>query len=99
MGNVKIEMDKASDAREAAARLHKVITETHTSCTKLLSYIEGAKWSGKTRDSFISYLEIIEKYHKDLDKALSKQVKALENLEGYISDYQNDGKVREVRNL
>lgn len=99
MGNVRIYGEKAYEAKMAAKALEQSVKNTFESCEQLISYIHSAKWSGKARDTFLTYLEIIQQYHKDMESALAKQTKALNNLEGYFNDFLHDGSVREVRNL
>lgn len=99
MGSVKIHDDKVKEAQIAAKALEQSIQTSLTSCDELISYILAAKWSGKARDSFLSYLEIIQQYHSDMLEATKKQTKALNNLEGYYHDFLQDSSVKEVRNL
>lgn len=99
MGSVKIDGSKVNEAKVAAKTIETSVGKTYDSCEKLISYIHSAKWSGSSRDSFLTYIEIIQKYHKDLKSAVAKQTKALNNLEGYVDDFQRDSAVKEVRNL
>ncbi|WP_040205552.1 WXG100 family type VII secretion target [Neobacillus jeddahensis] len=99
MGSVRIDGDKANEAKAAAIGLEQSIEQTYESCEQLIAYLHSAKWSGKSRDSFLSYLEIIQKYHHDMKSAVAKQTKALNNLDGYLDDFFQDGSVREVKNL
>ena len=99
MGSVRIDGDKVNEAKVAAKALEQSIEQTYESCEQLISYLHSAKWSGKSRDSFLSYLEIIQKYHHDLKSAVAKQTTALNNLDGYFDDFLQDGSVREVKNL
>lgn len=99
MGKVKIDIEKAHEAKAAAKALEESIDTTYDTCEKLISYIHSAKWSGKSRDTFLTYLEIIQKYHGDLKTAVAKQTTALNHLDGYIDDFLQDGAVKEVKNL
>jgi hypothetical protein len=99
MGSVRIHGDKLNEAKAAAKALEQSIDKTYDKCDQLISYVNSAKWSGKSRDSFLSYLEIIQKYHHDMKSAVAKQTKALNNLDGYLDDFLQDGSVREVKNL
>jgi hypothetical protein len=99
VGTVRIDGDKVNEAKAAAKALEQSIEQTYESCEQLISYLHSAKWSGKSRDSFLSYLEIIQKYHYDMKSAVAKQTKALNNLDGYVDDFLQDGSVREVKNL
>lgn len=99
MGSVRIYGDKLKEAKAAAKALEQSVTTAYESCDQLISYLNSAKWSGKSRDTFLTYIEIIQQYHQDMKSALEKQTKALNNLEGYFDDFLKDGSVREVRNL
>ncbi|MGE6260577.1 WXG100 family type VII secretion target [Heyndrickxia sporothermodurans] len=99
MGSVKIYGDKVNEAKAAAKALEQSVKTSHEKCEQLISYLHSAKWSGKSRDAFLSYIEIIQKYHKDLSSAVAKQTKALNNLDGYYNDFLQDSSVKEVRNL
>ncbi|MEH7118624.1 WXG100 family type VII secretion target [Neobacillus vireti] len=99
MGNVRIDGDKVNEAKAAAEALEQSIERTYDQCEQLISYLHTAEWSGKSRDAFLTYLEIIQKYHHDMKCAVAKQTKALTNLEDYFGDFLQDSSVREVRNL
>lgn|SRR5690554_769398 len=99
MGEVRINYYRLGQAQEAARALERSINLTHRKCEELISYTQSASWSGKSRDAFLTYLEIIYQYHNELKEAAALQTKALNNLEGYFKDFNNDGAVKEVRNL
>ena len=99
MGEVKIYGDKVNEAKAAAEALEQSIKTSRNTCERLISYVSAAEWSGKARDSFLSYLEIIEQYHKGIEEAVVLQTKALNNIEGYMDDFLQDNSVKEVRNL
>jgi hypothetical protein len=99
MGKVIIHEDKLNEAKTAAKALEQSIDQTYETCKQLLSYVNKAEWNGKARDSFLTYLEIIEKYHQEMKGAVKKQTKALNNLDGYLDDFLKDSSVKEVKNL
>ena len=99
MVKVIIHGDKLNEAKVAAKELEQSVDQTYETCKQLLSYVNKAEWSGSARDSFLTYLEIIEKYHLDMKKAVKKQTKALNNLDGYMDDFLKDSSVKEVKNL
>ena len=99
MGSVKIDGDKVNEAKIAAKAIELSVGKTYESCGKLINYVYSAKWSGKSRDNFLTYMEIIQQYHEDLQFAVEKQTKALNNLDKYIGDYNRDSSVKEVRNI
>ncbi|MFC4620334.1 WXG100 family type VII secretion target [Camelliibacillus cellulosilyticus] len=99
MGEVKIYGDKAHEAQAAAKALEQSIASACDQCEALISFLHSAKWRGKSRDAFLTYIEIIHKYNKDLKSALIKQTKAIQHLEDYINDFERDPSVREVKHL
>ena len=99
MGKVRIYEERVNEAKAAAKNLEQSIKTSHDTCEQLISYVSAAEWSGKARDSFLSYLEIIQKYHKDIELAVELQTKALNNIEGHKNDFLQDSSVKEVRNL
>ncbi|MEH7107136.1 WXG100 family type VII secretion target [Bacillus sp. JJ1764] len=99
MGSVRIDGDKVNQAKAAAKSLEHSIEKTYDQCEQLIAYVHSAEWSGKARDAFLTYLEIIQKYHHDMKSAVAKQTKALNNLENYMDDFLQDGSVKEVRDL
>ncbi len=99
MVKVIIHEDKLNEAKVAAKELEQSVDQTYETCKQLLSYVNKSEWSGNARDSFLTYLEIIEKYHQEMKDAVKKQTKALNNLDGYMEDFLKDGSVKEVKNL
>lgn len=99
MGSVKIDESKLNEAKMAAEEMELSIQTAYDQCETLLSQLHAAKWQGKSRDTFVSYLDIIYKYHNDLNEAVKLQTKALNNMSGYMNDFNQDSSVKEVRNL
>jgi len=96
---VQIDHNELNAARAAAKGIQDCLERTHAKCQTLQSYVEGAEWSGKNRDAFYSYLNILKQFHNDLHDISKKQVKALNNLLDYFNDFHSDGEVKKVRNL
>ena len=71
MGKVRIYEERVNEAKAAAKILEQSIKTSRDTCEQLISYVLAAEWSGKARDSFLSYLEIIQKYHKDIEAAVN----------------------------
>ncbi|MEN1967625.1 WXG100 family type VII secretion target [Lentibacillus sp. N15] len=99
MSKVEIDGEKLNEAKIAADALESSIKTSYEQCDKLISYVESANWKGKSRDTFLSYIDIISKYHNDLKSAVALQTKALNNLESYMNDFKQDSSVKEVKNL
>lgn len=63
------------------------------------AYVESGKWSGKTRDAFLSYLELIIELNADMKDALKDHTSALDALEKHIEDFSKLSEVQEIKNL
>jgi uncharacterized protein YukE len=96
---VEINGNKLNEARTAAKAIETSLKTAYEQCGTLLSYTQAANWDGKSRDAFITYLEIIHQYHNDLNEIVKLQTTALNNLNQYINDFEKDSSVKEVRNL
>lgn len=90
MTNVKINPEEVKQALRQAKIVEASLEKTHKKCEKIISYVNGAKWKGKPRDAFITYIELLEKYHTDVKKNYKKQSKALEKVDKYINDFKNN---------
>lgn len=99
MGNVIIHKNNVAEAKKAAKALETSIDTTYNTCETLTSYVLSASWEGKTRDSFITYMEILKQYHQEMLATVKEQTTALNNLEGYTNDFRQDSNVKAVRNL
>lgn len=99
MENVKINDNDLNAARGWANGIETVLSRTYDQSGVLLTYVNSSKWSGKSRDACLTYLEILNQYHKELLETSKLQTKALNNLKGYMDDFLQDGSVKEVKNL
>lgn len=99
MGNVKINASKVADAKKSAKVIEESLGTTHEKCKAVISYVEGASWSGKSRDAFLTFMELIEQYHADVKTNYKKQKKALKALDDYVKDFEETSYAKEVRKL
>lgn len=100
MGNVKIDAAKVAEAKKIGCHSGKKAQNQHIKkCKSVISYVEGASWSGKSRDAFLTFMELIEKYHADVKKNYKKQKKALTALEDYVEDFENTSYSKDVKRL
>ncbi|MBC1742040.1 WXG100 family type VII secretion target [Listeria welshimeri] len=99
MGNLKIDAEKVAEAKKSAAIVEESLKTTYDKCKSVISYVEGASWSGKSRDAFLTFMELIEQYHADVKKNYKKQKKALKALEEYVEEFENTSYSKDVRNL
>lgn len=97
--DVMINQAELETAKSSAAELKESLDNTYAQGEALLSLVQGSSWEGKSRDSFLAYLELLLQYHADLKDAASLQKKALDNIENYQSDFQSHNAVREVKSL
>ncbi|MBC1487313.1 WXG100 family type VII secretion target [Listeria seeligeri] len=99
MGNLKIDANKVAEAKASAKIVGESLDATHKKCKAVISYVEGASWSGKSRDAFLTFMEIIEQYHADVKKNYKKQKKALNALDDYVKDFEDTSYAKDVKNL
>lgn len=96
---LKIDENLLNDAEGYAEQLKNSINDSYQGAEKLKQTVLGASWKGEARDTFLTYLELIMQYHKDLNDTASLQEEALKNLRGYKIDFQAHPKLQELRNL
>lgn|SRR5690625_1667599 len=99
MTDVLIDESKLSEAKENANKIKNSVRRTEQYCETLISITSSSSWKGKSRDAFLTYLEIIIQYHRDLTSAVELQADALKNLEQYIGEFPQDSRVSKVRNI
>lgn len=99
MTDVLIDKDKLNDAKQDANSIKNSVKRTEQYCETLLSITSSSSWKGKSKDAFLTYLEIIVQYHHDLSEAVDLQKEALQNLEQYIGEFPQDSRVSKVRNI
>ncbi|MBF2476206.1 WXG100 family type VII secretion target [Listeria seeligeri] len=99
MGDLKIDADKVAEAKASAKIVEKSLETTHEKCKAVISYVEGASWSGKSRDAFLTFMELIEQYHADVKKNYKKQKKALNALDDYVKDFEETSYAKDVKKL
>lgn len=97
--DVIIDSKKLAEAKQIASNIETSIKRTEMYCGTLVSTVASSSWKGKSREAFLSYIEIIEGYHKDLTSAVQLQTKALNNLERYINEFSKDNRVSRIRDL
>src|SRR5690625_2173536 len=99
MSDVVIDGNRVGEAKQLATRVENSVKRSHDICETLVSNVAASKWEGKSRDAFLSYIEIIEQYHAELNEVVKLQTEALGNLENYIAEFPQDNRVRRMRNI
>lgn len=57
--DVVIDQEGWSSAKDAAAKLKESLDNTYAKSEELLALVQGSNWKGKSRDSFLAYLELL----------------------------------------
>lgn len=101
MGNIEIQGDMLNRFIGLSMEMDEEFEQSHLACKKLIDFLNSRdiEWSGDAKDAFLSYLELAEKYHKDLKKAYLKQTEAFKKLEENIESYKKSSNVTGVKNL
>ncbi|MEI5990485.1 hypothetical protein IGL98_003465 [Enterococcus sp. DIV0840] len=101
MGLSKLDITESevNTAISSATTLTRLLGDSNAKAKSLLSKVQGSKWDGEAKDSFIAYLSIVQKYHSDMHKASKKQTKALKTIPTGISGYESHGEVSKVKSL
>ncbi|MEC1262250.1 WXG100 family type VII secretion target [Bacillus swezeyi] len=96
---VKLSHNGTIKALSHAKAIEKHVSDSLNKAKELKSYVESGKWSGKTRDAFLSYLELIIDLNADMKDALEDHTSALNVLEKSIDDFSKLSEVKEIQNL
>lgn len=99
MGNVDIKRYGTVSAIQHAELIEESMGMALNECKDLKAFLSSATWKGQARNEFLTYIEIIEKYHDSMNKILSEHTVALKNLEVYTGNFSNDSLVRKVKSI
>ncbi|MCY8036383.1 WXG100 family type VII secretion target [Bacillus sonorensis] len=97
--SVEISHNGTIKALSHAKTIEKHVGDSLRQAKDLKSYIESGEWNGKTRDAFLSYLELIIQLNEDMKDALNDHTSALNALEKSIGDFSKLSEVKEIQNL
>ncbi|QHZ45834.1 MULTISPECIES: WXG100 family type VII secretion target [Bacillus] len=96
---VEISHNGAAEALAHAKAIEKHVSDSLNKANELKSYVESGRWSGKTRDAFLSYLELIIDLNADMKKALKDHTSSLKHLEKHIGDFSKLSEVKDIQSL
>lgn len=96
---VKISHNGTIKAHSHAKAIEKHVGDSLKKAKELKAYVESGKWSGKTRDAFLSYLELIIELNADMKDALKDHTAAIDALQMHIDDFSKLSEVQEIKNL
>ncbi|MDY6062621.1 MAG: WXG100 family type VII secretion target [Erysipelotrichaceae bacterium] len=92
----KNELEKAIDLSD---KIYNHLSDALTEANEMKAFLEQAKWSGKTRDAFYTYLSLIVQYHEELNGIMDEHAKVLKRLKESIEQYQSSDMVNNIRGL
>lgn len=96
---IVIHQSKLATLKEAATTVKTTLSTTLDSCRELISYVESSTWKGKSRDEFLTYIEIIYEHHKSFHEAAEMQVKALNDLQSNIDGFDNLSEAKGLKDV
>ena len=86
MADLKIDYADLQTAIQLSKDISKELGTSYQTVTQLRNYLEGAAWSGQTKDAFQVYLALIHQYHKVLNDIMKEHKKAVNDLKKKIDD-------------
>ena len=99
MGRVKTKGTLIENAANYSESVNEDLKDTLKQAEALLDKVSDMKWKGNARDAFVSYLDIVSQYHKDIESKAKDQHKAFKNLSEKIDGYSSDDSVVEVKRI
>lgn len=99
MAELIIKQAELEKAINLSDQIHNTLTEALTEANEMKAFLEQARWSGKTRDAFYTYLSLIVQYHEELNGIMKEHTDVLKRLKESIETYQASDMVNKVRGL
>ena len=96
MADLKIKYKDLETAIQLSKEINQELTSSYQTVTQLKTYLQSAKWSGKTKVAFESYLDIV---HKDLRSIMEEHEKAVTSLKKSIDNYNSSSEVASIKGL
>ena len=97
--NVEITGSRLNEAIEQANIIKRSLYDAKASAEGFSSTLSGSQWSGRSKDEFQAFLDIIIQYHDDICTAADQNVEALENLKKDMDKLMNEAIVNEVEGI
>lgn len=100
MANIEIKSSELSEIVSLASEASEKLTASLETAQKLLSSSQAydQTWTGESKDSYVMYLGIVSKYHKDLAKAVKNYHKAVKALNKDINSFDS-AEMAEIRGI
>lgn len=95
---IKIRVSEVPDLVENSKNVKTHLENSYKASESLHAYIKGSNWGGESKLAFLTYLEIVKQYHRDLSMAFEHQTSAMDNVGTNYEEYYSNS-VRVVRDL
>ena len=99
MADLEINKNKLGKAIKLSGNIKNDLSDAYEEAQALGVFLKNAKWKGRTKDAFQTYIEIIIKYHGDLNDIMVEHEKVIEGLWQKIEDYRNSEFVNRIKGL
>ena len=99
MADLKINYADLQTAIQLSNEISNELNTSYQTVTRFKTYLEGAAWSGETKDSFQVYLALIHQYHKDLKDIMKDHKTVVNDLKKTIDDYNQCAEVGSIKGL
>ncbi|HEK9100046.1 WXG100 family type VII secretion target [Bacillus pfraonensis] len=96
---IEISGSEALNAISYAEQIEKGVKDSLQQAKELQAYVISSHWNGKTRDAFLSYLELLIQFNTKMAEALEGHTKALKELDKHIQSFTNRPEVEGVKKL
>ncbi|RAN88959.1 hypothetical protein B5P41_15220 [Bacillus sp. SRB_28] len=80
---VEIIGSNTASAISYAQNIENGMKDSLNEAKNLKAYVTCANWNGKTRDAFLSYLDLIIQYNSEMVEAFEGHTKALKELDNW----------------
>ncbi|WP_102692081.1 WXG100 family type VII secretion target [Rummeliibacillus pycnus] len=97
--NVEINGSRLKEAIEQANIIKRSLYDSKASAEGFSSTLSVSQWSGKAKDEFQIFLDIIIQYHDDICTAADQNVETLENLKKHMDELLNEAIVKDVEGI
>ncbi|WP_150284635.1 hypothetical protein [Rummeliibacillus sp. TYF-LIM-RU47] len=97
--DVEINGSQLNEAIAQAKVIKRALYDAKASAEGFSSTISGSEWSGRAKDEFSAFLDIIIQYHDDICGAAQKNLESLEKLKKHMDELMQEDIVVEVEGI
>lgn len=99
MADLKVSYADLESAIQLSQEINNELASSYQTVGDLKAYLESAKWSGQTRNAFLTYLNLISSYHADLMAIMQSHEAAVKSLKASVDAYNGSAEVGTIRGL